>query len=370
MKTSFWAVPLFAAVILCSCQKNEAKFLAGTFGQHLYEYTYNSKTKTFSQKAAFEAKSPSFMALDESGNYMYAVGEAVYSFKKTDDVWAQTGVTEDIGQGSCHICVNPDNDLLFTAEYGGGSLSIFKLDNHIVNGKYKTIEYGSDYFGYGPIPDRQSKSYMHQSRILPKSICDNVGIKGTWLLATDLGNDIIRVGEIIKDSELIFNETENIQVGPGTGPRHMEFDTVRNTLYCMTELSDQIFVWHISSNDGKPVFTYFQGINVKIIPAGGGADIHLSPDGRFLYASCRLDDEGIGVFNVMPEGTLTVAGYYNTAKHPRNFAITPDGKRMFVACKDSHCIEVYRLNKKTGALEGPEATLDFGNEEPVCVLFE
>ena len=100
----------------------------------------------------------------------------------------------------------------------------------------------------------------------------------------------------------------------------------------------------------------------------GSADIHLSPDGRFLYASHRLTDEGISVFAVdKNSGLLTKIGFQPTAAHPRNFAITPNGQFMLVACRDSHVIQVFKLNKKTEMMVDTKQDIKVG--KPVCVQF-
>ena len=88
----------------------------------------------------------------------------------------------------------------------------------------------------------------------------------------------------------------------------------------------------------------------------GSADIHISPDGRFLYTSHRLKKDGIAIFAIDPEkGTLSKIGYQHTGIHPRNFAITPNGKYLLVACRDDNKIQVFERNEATGELiETPE----------------
>ena len=78
------------------------------------------------------------------------------------------------------------------------------------------------------------------------------------------------------------------------------------------------------------------------VGAKGSADIHLSPDGKFLYASNRLQADGVAIFKVSPsDGTLTKVGYQLTGIHPRNFTITPNGKYLLVACRDTNEIQVF-----------------------------
>ena len=77
----------------------------------------------------------------------------------------------------------------------------------------------------------------------------------------------------------------------------------------------------------------------------------ISPDGRFLYASLRLKDEGVAIFEVAEDGTLTYIDRQPTGKHPRNFNLTPDGKFVLVACRDDNSIEIYSRDRNTGLLK-------------------
>jgi 6-phosphogluconolactonase len=87
-------------------------------------------------------------------------------------------------------------------------------------------------------------------------------------------------------------------------------------------------------------------------PAGtaAAADIHLTPDGRFLYASVRRDSL-IAAFQVDPsDGTLAAIGRFEVEKTPRSFAIDPDGRSLICAGRDSSSIGVYAIDGATGRL--------------------
>jgi 6-phosphogluconolactonase (cycloisomerase 2 family) len=100
----------------------------------------------------------------------------------------------------------------------------------------------------------------------------------------------------------------------------------------------------------------------------GSADIHLSPDGKFLYSSNRLQSDGIAIFNVDENtGLLNFIGYQTTGIHPRNFTITPNGKFLLVANRDSNNIQIFNIDKQTGLLHdlGKEIQLN----KPVYLNF-
>ncbi len=87
---------------------------------------------------------------------------------------------------------------------------------------------------------------------------------------------------------------------------------------------------------------------------------------RSLYTSHRLKDDGIAVFSVDPEsGKVRKAGFQPTGKHPRNFALTPDGNWLLCACRDDNRIEIYAVDKTSGALSPTGQTIEVG--APVCV---
>lgn len=131
----------------------------------------------------------------------------------------------------------------------------------------------------------------------------------------------------------------------------------------MNELSGKVIVY--SYSDGK--LKELQSIAADNANAGGGADIHVSPDGMFVYASTRLKGDGITIFRVGNKGTLTRVGAQLTGKHPRNFAITPNGNFLLVACRDDNSIQVYSRDKDTGLLKNTHQ--DIVLSHPVCVKF-
>jgi 6-phosphogluconolactonase (cycloisomerase 2 family) len=109
-------------------------------------------------------------------------------------------------------------------------------------------------------------------------------------------------------------------------------------LYCLCELSGEVLAYEIAAEDGTPQFTLKQRIMADEVNAGGSADIHLHPSGKWLYTSHRLDNDGIATFCIKEDGTLEKIRYNKTARHPRNFMISDDGAFMLVACLNDRII--------------------------------
>ena len=156
----------------------------------------------------------------------------------------------------------------------------------------------------------------------------------------------------------------DVNLEPASGPRHICFSKDGRFAYLINEISGKVTTL---SYDGK-CLTPIQYIEADTVNAQGSADIHLSPDGKFLYASNRLKADGIAIFSVNQEtGLLTKAGYQLTGIHPRNFVMTPDGKYLLVACRDSNVVQIFSRDKETGLLVDTGKRIE--TSKPVCLKF-
>jgi 6-phosphogluconolactonase (cycloisomerase 2 family) len=136
-------------------------------------------------------------------------------------------------------------------------------------------------------------------------------------------------------------------------------------MYVINELSGSVVGFHYDKGE----LTEFQTIQADTLEGRASADIGISPNGKFLYASNRNKGDGIAVFSINEtDGKLTKTGYQPTGRHPRNFVITPNGKYLLVASKDSSLIEVFEIDEHTGALKntGKDITTV---DTPVCLKF-
>ncbi len=120
--------------------------------------------------------------------------------------------------------------------------------------------------------------------------------------------------------------------------------------------------------DGK--FTHLQSISSH--PAGytgeiGSADIHVSPDGKFLYASNRGGANNIAIFSIdAATGKLTWKGVASTlGKTPRNFLIDPTGHWLLAANQDGSNVVIFKIDTQTGMLTPTGKQLSI--PAPVCL---
>lgn len=348
---------LIAAVTMLTCAYGYSQELViGTYGDHLYRYTFDGKSFTMLDSA--EAVNPSY-ALAFGGN-IFAVsetgaGSGVYSFSAGGE---KTADLRQTGADPCFIMVYKGKYLM-TADYNGGSVSVFP----IVNGTLAPLMEQMKFEGSGPVSSRQESSHIHQLKTLPG--------RPEYILASDLGADIIR---LIKVSDGLAGGTDielchvyDIPCPPGSGPRHMEFSKDGKMLYCIAELSGEVLVYEISNSNDAPAFALIQQIQADEVNAGGSADIHIHPTGKWIYTSHRLANDGISIFKIQEDGTLEKTGYAHTARHPRNFMMTHDGRHILVACRDDKVIQVLNVNDD-GNLTRTGYVLQFNDDMPSSVV--
>ena len=327
---------------------DDIEFNVGTYGQYLYRCSIDTETFEFSVVDKVEANNASYV-IDE-GDHVYAVsetgnGSGAYSFADAETM-TLTADKRQTGADPCFIMAY-DGKVL-TADYSGGSISVFPLENGALADCIQRLEF----HGNGPVAGRQESSHIHQLKQIP----------GTeWILATDLGADVIRVVRF--EGETLVH-VDDIPCPSGSGPRHMEFNGGK--LYCIAELSGDVLVYDMCTSSEKPSFTLVQTIQADEVDAGGSADIHMHPNGKYLYTSHRLDNDGISVFAVAEDGTLEKTSYARTGRHPRNFFITPDGKLLMVTCMHDNLIQVFRI-AEDGTLSLTDAVLRFDSDQPSCI---
>ncbi len=349
---------------------DELTLIIGTYTDQslsdgMYIYRFNQHSGESRLVGDVHAGNPSFLIVNDAGNRVYAVSEyddgrqGVGAF-----VLDKAGATmKPIGFQKCGTKATrianmmpgaaPCNVMLYgnhvvTSNYNGGDISVFPVDND------GNIAPESQYFDM----------YRDQNGVAAHIHCCQMAADKKYMLANDLGNDCIWRFAVGSGKEFLSNPVVAYQAPKGTGPRHLVFNREGSIAYLVGELDGSVTV--LAYNDG--VLRELQRIQASKTRTAGSADIHLSPDGRFLYASHRLTDEGLSVFAVdRHSGLLTKIGFQSTAAHPRNFAITPNGRFVLVACRDSNVVQVYRRNKKTGLLTNTGKDITMG--KPVCVQF-
>ena len=188
-----------------------------------------------------------------------------------------------------------------------------------------------------------------------------------FLFVPDLGTDKVNIYRINYGAPQPLSSFSFASVEPGSGPRHFTFDPSGKNAFLIQEMTGVVTAYTYS--DGK--LTSRQSLSLPQSGFNGkidAADIHLSPDGKFLYASLRGDINEIVILSIDYTGLMKYAGRVSTeGKTPRNFAIDPSGKFLLVANQNSDEIVVFSRDQKTGMLHPTGKKYSVGS--PVCLLF-
>lgn len=368
MKTLFYSL-LAASLCLSACTGRSTStpadmltLLVGTYtnGSSTGIYTFDFDQHT-GQAAALDSATlpnPSFLTVSDDGRRVYAVNEMNDSTASltTLDFDPARGSLKVIGRQPTHgtdpCYVSTDGTWVLTANYSGGSLSVFRLQADGIPLPPDTLFHGK---ATGPDPVRQILPHVHCAMFTPD---------GRYIYATDFSADRLMRFDVIDGGIRTSPDSTSVRLAPDTGPRHLVFTPDGRHAYVIGELSGDITAFRYAG--GR--LTVLQTVTADSVHARGSADIHVSPDGRFLYASNRGQHDGIAIFSIHPQdGTLTPAGYQPTGLHPRNFGISPNGKYLLAACRDSGVIQVYERNPETGLLT--DTHRDIHVDKPVCVVY-
>ena len=172
------------------------------------------------------------------------------------------------------------------------------------------------------------------------------------VLVPTLGND--RVNQFTFDpatGRLAPNTPPAVEVKAKAGPRHFAFHPNGKIVYVIGELDGAVYVFDYDADTGK--LTQKQAVSA--LPADfqgkpAAADLHITPDGKFLYGSERTSSTLAG-FTVDPAtGTLTSIGSVPTEKQPRGFNIDSTGRYLLAVGQLSHGLSSYTIDPASGKL--------------------
>lgn len=173
------------------------------------------------------------------------------------------------------------------------------------------------------------------------------------VLVPSLGSDTLLQFKFDPDTgTLSVNEPAGAKVKEKAGPRHFRFTKDEKFVYLLNELDATIYVFPY---DGKTGLLGKELQVVSALPAGHqgriwAADIHLTPDGKYLYATER-GTSTLAAFKIDPAtAMLTAVGNYPTETQPRAFAIDPSGKYLYVVGEKSDSMTSYAIDPASGAL--------------------
>lgn len=333
----------------------------------IYEYKFNSSDGSITQVGATEGVTdPSYLAISPDHKYLYAVNEyrysdhsggdlSAFSINQDDGSLTHLNTKSTHGTSPCYVSVDHTGSYAFAANYSSGSFSMFPIND---NGSLDSASVTVQHHGSSVNKERQASPHVHCTHLTP----DN-----KFLIVDDLGTDKVSQYAFNADSGAFHEQpVKQYQVKPGAGPRHITFHPNGKYAYLVTEMGGLVYAFDYKNSrldTIQTISTLPEGYNGDI----SGADIHISPDGKFLYASMREDLNQIVIYRINQEnGKLTYVDRHSSGGvRPRNFMIDPSGKYLLTANMNSDNIVVFKRNQSTGKLTdtGIEAEVSM----PVCL---
>lgn len=320
---------------------------ASTDGIYIYSLdTNNGKlSKISTNNSIFN---PTYLTISPNGKFLYACTESQtknagsvssYEFDAEKGTLNFLNSQKSGGENPVYLTVSKSGKWLVNANYTEGSISVYPLsEDGKINSSIQILQ-----FTEGSInPKRQDRSHIHSAIFSPEQ---------DYMFFPDLGADKIRSYQFdsLRTQPL---QTENfIQSTPGSGPRHLTFHPNGKFAYCIEELGGAISVYKYGNgklDSIQRIITHPKNYKGFVM----SSDIHISPDGKFLYASNRGDQNNISIFSIKEDGTLIAIGYQSSlGKHPRIFAIDPSGHFLIVTNLVSGNVFVFKRNTRTGFLK-------------------
>ena len=156
-----------------------------------------------------------------------------------------------------------------------------------------------------------------------------------------------------KSGKLTKNDPLKATPASGLEPRHLAFHPKLPIVYCDDEKGDSVTAYHFNRETGQLKAFHTR----STLPAGFDgsqntcADIEITRDGRFIYASNRGHNSIAGFSVDAKSGKLTNIGQFATGNTPRSFNLDPNNRYMIAAGQRSHDLHVYKRDSKSGSLK-------------------
>jgi 6-phosphogluconolactonase len=367
MKKNCITIAVTFMLLTMQAQKTNFNLLVGTYttkcdSKGIYVYDFDTKTAEFKLKNTTNGVvNPSYLGVSTKNDFVYSVNEngkesTVSAFSYSPITGTLDFINKEVAQGADPCYLINDTKNVIVANYSGGNIAVFGINNDGSLTKSKQVV---NHKGSSINSKRQDKPHAHMVYFSPDK---------KYVLSNDLGTDKIYIYRYNADSEdKILVASDSIAVKSGSGPRHLTFSKNGKFVYLLHEL-----------NGGLTVFAYTKGKLVKIQEttilakeyngAVGAADIHLSPDGLFLYATNRGEANSITIFKVLKNGLLETKVITSTlGKGPRNFVIDPSGNYLLVGHHYSNEIVIFKRDKVSGLLSNTGKRIELC--APVCLVF-
>jgi 6-phosphogluconolactonase len=337
-------------------EKTELVFI-GSYGNPAPVYVYKMDTATGALSYICSSPGtidPSYLAIHPNKKWFYSVNESAntlsaFSFDSVQNTITFINSKSSQGNGPCYVSIDNTGKYVMTANYNSGSIAVCPIS---ADGSLGNATSTDQHAGTGP----------HAHMIIQAS--------NNFVYNTDLGLDKIFIYSLDTTNGHLSSIGNDASTISGAGPRHIAFHPSQPWAYVVCELKGKIEAYRV--NNSTSALTVFQIISTlpdSTKTDASAADIHITPDGKYLYASNRNTYNNIAMYSInQGTGILTLIGHKAAGgSTPRNFVIDPSGKFLLVACQGGNKVITFKINYADGTL------VSTGNQlsviSPVCLKF-
>ena len=349
----------------------EAPYFQGARGRGLIVYLFDEETLEIQELAnAPDIDNPTFLSVDRTGRYVYANSEifgwkeglvTAFRFDRASGSLDHINMQATLGSIAAHNMVSRDGSKLLVANYGAGSggpdrsVAVFGIrpDGGLTSPLASVAQNGT-----GPDASRQERSHAHSVTEL---------MTPGMAVVADLGADTLTTYRIARDGSL--NRAAVTRTAAGAGPRHVALHPNGSLVFVVNELNSTVASFRLDPETGTMTELDAQpAVPPEAQAANHCADIHISPDGRFLYGSNRGHDSVCTFAVDEANGKLSLVGFFPCGgATPRSLAITPSGRHLFSANQNADRITIFARDIETGALADTGRAIEIGT--PMCIKF-
>lgn len=335
----------------------------------IYLYGMDHSTGALTRLNAFKSINPSFLTIDRSRRFLYAVNEvgeylgkpgggvSAFAIDRSSANLRLLNQQATLGADPCHLTIDRQGKTLLVANYTGGSITSLPVRTD------GTIGMASE------VKQHEGSSIREQQKG-PHAHCVILDRLERYALAADLGTDKVMIYRFDSTTGKIAPGKQPwVELQQGAGPRHLTLHPNGRYLYVINELDSTMTV--LRYNLTKGTLTQIETVSTLPDDFSGVsycADVHVSPSGRFLYGSNR-GHNSIVVFEIdRRTGKLKQLQHVSTeGKWPRNFAIDPSGRFLLVANQHTNNVVTFSIDSRTGHLTPTGAIAEI--PVPVCLRF-
>ncbi len=331
-------------------QSTKHLLLIGTYtslgkSEGIYVYEFDSQNGAMTYKSKVIIESPSYFALSKAGKFVYSVTEGKESKISALAFDSKTGNLKFLNSqpsgsnGPTYISVDAKGKYVFAANYGGGSITALPVESDGTLG-----------------PDIQDIKHEGKSIVRKKPFVHSaiVSPDNKYVLTADLGTDKIDIYRFRpKNRPLVLSPATEpfVILDPGAGPRHLTFHPNKKFLYAVTEINSKVYAFRYKKGHLSQIQS------VSMVPEGftgpgHGADIHISGDGKFLYASTRSTLNEIAIYSIdQKSGRLSlIERQASLGRSSRTFEIDPTGNWLLSTSQASNEVIVFKRDQESGKL--------------------